>query len=244
MVDKSTTYRHPVFNHDTIVIVGGYGSGKSEVSVNLARHLAATGPGPVSIADLDVINPYFRSREAAEELARLGIKSLIPPGDQVYADLPILIPNIKSAIQAGTGRLVLDVGGDDQGAKVLSALADAFRPGKYELLLVLNAHRPFTADVASTQRLIVEIEAVSRLKFTGVIANTHLMDDTTVETVLRGLELAGAVSRATGLRIVFFSATRNIVNQIRPEEIDFPLLPLDRSLLKPWEKKTIRDDAQ
>ena len=244
MTGKSVTFRHPTFAADTVVIVGGYGSGKSEVSVNLARYLASEAGRPVSLADLDIMNPYFRSREAAAELSRLGIRPLIPPGELVHSELPILVPEIKSAIQDGSNWLILDIGGDDQGARVLSALSDAFIEGRYELLLVLNANRPFTADVASTRKLMREIETSSRLKFTGIISNTHLMDDTTVETVMDGLKLAGEVSRATGLPVAFFSATRNIVNELGPDAAAIPLLPLDRSLLKPWEKRRAGDNAQ
>ena len=237
MTDNSPTYHFPAFAKDTIVICGGYGSGKSEVSVNLAMMLARTDTRPVLIADLDIINPYFRSREAVKELANIGVQSLLPPGDQVYADLPIVIPQIKGAIEDHEGKLILDVGGDDQGARVLSSLADAFAPGSYELLLVLNGNRPFTADVAGARKMMNEIEAASRLKFTGIIANTHLIEHTTVETVMDGLKLARDVSKATRLPVAFVSATRNVMEKLDLRQINVPMLPLDRSLLKPWEKK-------
>lgn len=237
MTDTSSTYRYPTFARDTIIICGGYGSGKSEVSVNLAMTFARSDPRPVLIADLDIINPYFRSREAVRELEAIGVKSLLPPGDQVYADLPIVIPQIKGAIEDHDGKLVLDVGGDDQGARVLSSLTDAFIPGKYELLLVLNGNRPFTADVAGARKMMNEIEAASRLRFTGIIANTHLIEHTTIEVVMDGLALAKDVSKATGLPVAFVSATRNVIAKLDLRQIDVPVLPLDRSLLKPWEKK-------
>ena len=230
--------------NSTIVIVGGYGSGKSEVAVNLARQLAKKGTKPVAIADLDIVNPYFRSRQAAEELARLGVKSLVPPGAQVHADLPIIIPDIKGAIERNVDSesyLILDVGGDDVGARVLSSLADGFTPGKYELLLVLNGNRPFTADVAGACQVMEEIEASSRLKFTGIISNTHLMDDTTEETVTTGVALAKKVREKTGLPVVFFSATADVIEQMDLRKIDLPVLRLNRSLLKPWERRSEGD---
>ena len=237
MTDSSPTYRYPTFAKDTIVICGGYGSGKSEISVNLASMFARTDSRPVLIADLDIINPYFRSREAVRELEAIGVRSLLPPGDQVYADLPIVIPQIKGAIEDHEGKLVLDVGGDDQGARVLSSLSDAFSPHNHELLLVLNGNRPFTADVAGARKIMNEIEAASRLRFTGIIANTHLIEHTTVEIVMDGLALAQDVSKATGLPVVFVSATRDVAEKLDLRRIDIPVLPLDRSLLKPWEKK-------
>ncbi len=237
MTDNSPTYRYPAFAKDTIIICGGYGSGKSEISVNLAATLARAYSREILIADLDIINPYFRSREAAKELESIGVKSLLPPGDQVYADLPIIIPQIKGAIEDHDGKLILDVGGDDQGARVLSSLTDAFVPRTYELLLVLNGNRPFTADDTGARKMMNEIEAASRLRFTGIIANTHLIEHTTVETVMDGLALAKDVSKATELPVVFVSATRNITEKLDLRRIDVPVLPLDRSLLKPWERK-------
>src|SRR5512138_981124 len=124
------------FQHNLIIIVGGYGSGKSEVSVNLARQLAATQSESVALADLDIVNPYFRSREAAEKLAAFGVRSLVPPGTQVYADLPVVIPDIKREIENRQGRLILDVGGDDVGARVLSSLTESITPLSYEMLFV------------------------------------------------------------------------------------------------------------
>ena len=135
------------------------------------------------------------------------------------------------------------MGGDDVGARVLSSLTDAFETGNYELLLVLNASRPFTADVAGSCKMIEDIEASSRLKFTGIISNTHLMDDTSVELVLEGLNLARAVGKKTKLPVVFLSVTKNIADKLKPREIALPVLTLDRSLLKPWErKKTLGTD--
>lgn len=218
-------------------IVGGYGSGKSEVAVNLARFFVTNQTESVTIADLDIINPYFRSREAAAELAALGIFCLFPPGEQIYAELPIILPNIKSAIQNGTGRLILDVGGDDVGARVLSSLADAFDPSTQDFLFVHNARRPFTADLAGSLKVMREIETASRLHFTGIISNTHLLTDTTPEVLLAGLDLARKIGRETELPVVFMCALKAVLAKVPAGSIDVPVLPLDRALVKPWERK-------
>lgn len=229
-------YKPTMIDQNVIVVVGGLGSGKSEIAVNLAYYLSKSQPDQVRIGDLDIHNPYFRSREAAEELEALGIKTLIPPGSQVYADLPIIIPEIKGAIKQAKDKLILDVGGDDTGARVLGSLAEAFTPGNYELLLVLNANRPFTANLTQSLKMISEIEASSRLEFTGIISNTHLMDDTTIKTVLEGVKLSEEVSRSTGLPIVCVAVTNDLAKTLDPSGINHPLLILNRSLLKPWEK--------
>lgn len=240
-LDKTVlTFEPPVIASDLIIIVGGYGSGKSEVAVNLARYLVGERPPdkqPITIADLDIVNPYFRSREATEELERMGIKAIHPRGGERYADLPIILPEIKAGIMRDAGTMILDVGGDDAGARVLSSLADAFKPGKYDLLFVVNASRPFTADTDGCLRTMKEIEASSRLKFTGLIANTHLMEHTTEDTVMAGLNLARDVSRTLHLPIVFLSTLTEVLEKMSSSSIDVPVLPLTRSLLKPWENK-------
>lgn len=190
----------------------------------------------MTIADLDIINPYFRSREAAKALGALGIRSLMPEGAMAQADLPIIIPQIKGAIQAPEGMLVLDVGGDDAGAKVLKSLSDAFVPGGYELLMTINAYRPFTADADGTTKVMKDISEASGLKFTGLISNSHLIEQTTTAEVLHGLELTREVSQRTKLPIFFLSATQEIVHELDQEQIDCPVLPIDRALLKPWER--------
>jgi hypothetical protein len=230
--------QHPSFSKNVLVIVGGFGSGKSEVSVNLARQLVQTTDDPVTIADLDIVNPYFRSREAAEALAALGVKSLVPPGAQAQADLPIIIPEIKGAIQSTEGMLILDVGGDDTGATVLSSLADAFEPGSYEMLLTLNAYRPFTSDVEGTLKTMSEIETAGKLKFTGLISNSHLIELTTSAEVLHGINLTKQVSKRTGLPVSFVSAPQEVLEGLDRRQVPYPILPINRSLLKPWERNS------
>jgi len=235
--------RLPTFSKSILIIVGGYGSGKSEVAVNLSRFLATTGSEPVAIADLDIVNPYFRSREAAKQLEALGIRAINPTGEQAHADLPIILPEIKGAIEQHQGVVVLDVGGDDVGARVLSSLAESFEAGSYEMLLVLNARRPFTSDVDGCLKMIAEIEASSRLKFTGIIANTHLLEETTARIMLDGLDLARRVSERSGLPIAFVSGLREVVESSEFDDLQVPMLPLKRALLKPWETNAANDQA-
>jgi hypothetical protein len=236
MAGSETRFKSPDFTKDIITIVGGYGSGKSEVAVNLSRQLATSHSEPVTIVDLDIVNPYFRSREAADRLAEYGIKSIVPKGGQFYADLPIILPEIKGSIESARGKVILDVGGDDVGAKILSTLAEAFAPDNYELLLVLNARRPFTSDVDGTVKVMDEIAQASRLAFTGIVSNTHLLEDTTVETIMEGYRLAQAVGRKLNLPVVFLSALSEIVQKIDTKAVEVPVLTLDRFLLKPWER--------
>lgn len=220
------------------LIVGGYGSGKSEVAVNLARVLAEKRKADgkkIVIVDLDIVNPYFRSREANQILEQLGVEAINPKGASFHADLPIIVPQVKGVVQNNQGTVILDVGGDDVGARVLSSFHSAFGLDNYDMFLVLNANRPFSSDVEKALKLMNEIETSSRLKFTGIISNTHLMDETSMENMLDGLTLANSVSSATGLPVVFVCATTKFINDFEKENIDIPLLELKRMLLKPWE---------
>ncbi|KAA3635200.1 MAG: cobalamin biosynthesis protein CbiA [Calditrichaeota bacterium] len=233
-----TKWKLPHITKPINIIVGGYGSGKSEVSVNLARTLVLDQDfknRPISILDLDIVNPYFRSREASVELEKLGIEAINPEGSEYYADLPIILPQIKGVIQNAQGTVICDVGGDDVGARVLSSLETSFHRKSYDMFLVLNANRPFTSSVASTQKLIGEIESSSRLRFSGIISNSHLMDYTTADTIIDGIKLSEAVSKEINLPITCICAETKILDLMTKNKIKYPVLPLNRSLLKPWE---------
>jgi hypothetical protein len=229
---------YPFFDKRIIIFAGAYGSGKTEVAVNYALYLASSGDSHVSIADLDIVNPYFRSREAAVEMEAHGVNVIMPHGDHCSADLPIILPEIKGIIERSDGPVVLDVGGDDLGARVLSSLADSFAPGEYEFLMVLNGSRPFTSDVSGSIKMIREIEKSARLKFTGIVSNTHLIGETTTRTIIDGYNLAREVARKTGIPVVFVSAMEEIVSQLNPGTVTTPVLPLSRRMLKPWEQRS------
>ena len=225
-----------------LVIVGNYGSGKTEVSVNLALDLAARSR-KVSIADLDIVNPYFRCREATAEMEERGVHVIVPRGEFHAADLPILLPEVRGTIMAGADVAILDVGGDDAGARILGTLADSITSVPYAMLQVVNERRPFTDTVAGCTKIMREIEAASKLRVTGLVSNTHLMDDTDVETVQRGYAFAAEVGRASGLAVAFVAADRSILQQLAPAALDStPVLGIERRMLPPWYLRSRRTD--
>jgi len=233
----AATYRFPSFSKRIVALVGGFGSGKTEVSVNLAKYLAHVNSEPVTLVDLDLVNPYFRTREAIDEMEALGVKVVAPKGGQFYADLPILMPEIKGLLESHEGMLILDVGGDAQGCRALGSLSEVFPPGQYEMLMVLNGRRPQTSDVAGTIGTMERIAASSRLQFTGLVSNTHMIDETNAEILLEGYELARAVSGESGLPLLFMSAKQAVLAGMDMSVFDCAVLPLTRSMLKPWERK-------
>ncbi len=161
-----------------VIIVGAYGSGKTEVAINLAVHMNAKGTA-VRLADLDLVNPYFRTREARQALRRLGIDVVLPPDRYMQADLPILTPEVSGMLRHPSGLTLLDVGGDDVGATVLAALADAMEGKTLQVLQVINPNRPHTDTVSGCLKMRQAIEARARMTITGIIGNANFMEETT-----------------------------------------------------------------
>jgi hypothetical protein len=232
----------------SVLLVGDYGSGKTEIAVNLAFHLAAqqageaattTGRRQVAIADLDLVNPYFRCREAAEPLAEAGIRVVVPPGGQRFADLPILLPQVRGLLQDPDALSILDVGGDDVGARVLSAIAPSFDPARHAFWFVLNTNRPFNDTVAGCVKTIRRIEASSTLRVTGIVPNTHLMDETTPEMIVDGLRVAERVSTELGVSIAFVAVMDQVAQRMADDAIRHPVLKMRRIMVPPWLRRDI-----
>ncbi len=216
-----------------VILVGHFGSGKSEIALNLAFQFRAGGH-EVSLVDLDVVKPYFRCRLAHAELAEKGIRLVAPEGDRFYADLPIIVPQVRGALSHSDdndARVIVDAGGDDLGAKAFGAMSDLVDRPRAELLFVVNTRRPFAEDQAGLSSMLREVETAARMPVTGLVANTHLMEETTPEIVLGGLEAARTLAAATGIPVRFCGALRRLVGSLG--RVDCPLLPIDRHILPP-----------
>lgn len=217
-----------------VMIVGNYGSGKTEVAVNLSLQLARAGRR-VQIADLDIVNPYFRCREARVLMEEHGIRVVVPPGPHAWADLPIILPEIRGLLHPAEGTVVIfDVGGDEVGARALASLRTSLGDGQYELWQVINAKRPFTDTVDGCLAMRRAIEASSRLSVTGLLVNSHLIDQTTTGTVLEGWRLAQAVSARAVLPVRAVAVMASLADDPDLRVIDVPLLRLERHMLPPW----------
>ncbi len=216
-----------------VIFSGNFGSGKSEVAVNTALRMKADGDN-IAIVDLDVVNPYFRCREAREELEKDGIEVIAPSGEYAAADLPIILPQIRGRVMQFAGRVIIDVGGDDLGARALASLNDVFSRSPNDFVLVLNGRRPFTLDLKSTLATIKRIEEAAKLNITGLVGNTHLMEHTTVETIKEGYELLVEVSGETGLPIHYVTAMENFYKDVLSLNFNCPVLSLTRRLNPPW----------
>lgn len=218
-----------------VVITGNYGSGKTEVAVNWALALARVGEA-VTVVDLDIVNPYFRCREAEELMESAGVRVIAPRGEMHHAELPIILPEIRGAIEAPQGLTILDVGGDDDGARVLSSLAGAF--GAYEMIQVVNQRRPFTDTVEGCLKIQTEIERASRLEVTSLVSNAHLMDETDEAVVYEGAAFARSVGAVRGQPLRFATVERGLAERIDEARLGCPALVLDRRMLPPWRRAT------
>jgi len=218
-----------------VIVVGNYGSGKTEVSVNLAINRRRAGAA-VKIADLDLVNPYFRTREVRGVLTRLGIDVILPPEKYLNADLPLLIPEISGVLRQPGELTLLDVGGDDAGATVLASLADSLKGQRIEMFQVINPFRPFTDSIDGCEKIRTEIERASRLTVTGIIGNAHLMNETTVDDVYKGYEFVSELAVRTGLPLKFMAVAVKLLPVIDTGKFSCPVLPIERQLVPPWEK--------
>lgn len=216
-----------------LIIVGNYGSGKTEVAVNLAVERRNAGFG-VRIADLDLVNPYFRTREARKILRDLGIDVVLPPEQYMHADLPILTPAVAGLIRDPAPVTILDAGGDDVGVTVLAALADAMKNRPVRMLQVINPFRPFTDSVEGCRQIRAEIEAASRLSVGGFIGNANLIDETDAETILEGHDFCQQLAREADLPLECVTAAEELLPALDLDKLDCPVLPIRRQLVPPW----------
>ena len=214
------------------IITGHYGSGKTEYAVNLAMDMVGRMENVV-LADLDIVNPYFRSYEQTKMLEDAGVKVIVTSCGGV-ADIPALNPAVMSVFQDQKWNGVLDIGGDPIGARVLARFAHQIHEDEYDLLFVLNANRPETKDVECALQYMRGIEAECRLKVTGIVNNTHLCAETTAEEIIKGAKLAHALSEKTGLPVVHHAVQKKFVEAVQ-DQLTESVLPMNIYMRKPWE---------
>ena len=214
------------------ILCGHYGTGKTNVAVNLALAMAKTSD-KVTVADLDIVNPYFRTLDSAAAFEEAGIRLICSRFANTNVDLPSLPPDLYAITDDKDRRVVIDVGGNDSGAMVLGRLAPAIlEEGSYDMYLVVNRYRPLTPDVPSTVEVMGEIEAASRLKVTGIVNNSNLGVATCAGVVLRTTDYADELAQAAGLPLVATTVEENIYPDLEGKISD--LFPLQLQNNKPF----------
>jgi len=221
-----------------IVIVGNFGCGKTEVSVNLAVYQKRSGIR-VKIGDLDLVNPYFRTREAKQALSNLGIDVILPPNQFLQADLPILTPEIYGMIQSPGDLSILDVGGDRVGATVLSAMAHAFSHKHVQMFQVVNPFRPFSDTIEGCLSLRDQIETASRLTISGIIGNANLIDETNPKIINDGYSFVQRLSQEMHIPLKWITVPVELLPKLSSHYYDCPVLPIERQMVPPWKKANV-----
>ncbi len=197
------------------IFAGHYGSGKTNIAVNYALRLREE-YDKVSIADLDIVNPYFRTKDSEKHLEAKGIHLISSEYANSNVDVPALPAEAYSIIDDLSVRAVVDVGGDDRGALALGRYAPSIiEQNDYEYLLVINKFRPLTPNCASTLEVMREIEIACGMKFTGIVNNSNLGDETTAEDVLSSIGYAEEISKASSLPIRMTTVKEDLFDTLK-----------------------------
>ena len=199
------------------ILCGHYGSGKTNVAVNIATELKKS-HDTVTVADLDIVNPYFRTKDSAAYFGEQGIRLICSAYANSNVDIPALPQEMYALTDDRSMTAVLDIGGDDRGALVLGRLAPAIlREGDYDMFLVINRHRPLTRDAASTLEVLREIEAAGGIPFTGIINNSNIGPLTTAADVLASRAYAEEVAAAAGIPLVMTTVRKDLYDEVAAE---------------------------
>jgi len=212
-------------NHKRLTLFAGhYGSGKTNIAVNYALRLAGEGK-PVCIADLDIVNPYFRTKDSAKELEAAGVTLISPRFANTNVDLPALPAEAYRLVTDKKIYGIMDIGGDDRGAYALGRYVPAIKEeDNYRMVFVANCYRPLTRTPEEALEVMGEIEAACGLKFTDIVNNSNLGPETTAETVLSSLDYIEKLSQLCGLPVFAHTATQEVAAELETKLS--PVFPL------------------
>lgn len=206
------------------LFAGHYGSGKTNIAVNYALHLAGQGK-KVCIADLDIVNPYFRTKDSARELAAAGVDLISPQFANTNVDLPALPAEAYRLVTDRQTFGIMDIGGDDRGAYALGRYVPSIlEENNYRMAYVANCYRPLTRTAEDALEVMREIETACGLRFTCIINNSNLGTETTPETVLNSLDFIQRLSELSGLPVFLHTAAADVAAVL--QEKIYPVLPL------------------
>ncbi|MBQ2896826.1 MAG: hypothetical protein IJE46_00695 [Clostridia bacterium] len=214
------------------VFAGHYGSGKTNVAVNYALWLKEK-ESYVSVADLDIVNPYFRTKDSQKMLENNKIRLISSEFAGSNVDTPALPGEIYSVFADKSQHAVLDVGGDDRGALALGRYVPLIlEENNYEVLFVINKYRFLTKDAKSTIEVMREIEEASKIKFTAIVNNSNIGEETKEDDVLSSVSYANEVSELSGLDIKMTTVKRSLFGTLNNEIKN--LQPIDLYVRQSW----------
>ena len=203
-----------MFDKRVTLFAGHYGSGKTNIAVNYALALKKAGTDVV-IADLDIVNPYFRTKDSADALEKAGIRLISSAYANTNLDIPALPQEMYAVTDDRSRHAVLDIGGDDRGATALGRISPAIlAENDYEMLAVVNLYRPLTRTAEDVLEVLREVEEAAHLPFTGIVNNSNLGEETTAEDVLATVEEVQRLSELSGLPVRFTSVTETLLRAL------------------------------
>ncbi len=216
------------------IITGHYGSGKTEFAVNYVRRLQESAAGKVAIADLDIVNVYFRSREKKAELEQLGIRVIASNLDTASADLPAVSGAMTMPVINKEYQYVVDLGGNDVGTLVLGRIKPVLDHAETDFFMVVNAYRPNTSTPEGVIEQMQYLEYGAGLKVTGFINNTNLVRETTAECLLHGDAVLKEVTKRTGVPVKYVSYVKEVMTEEIPKGLSGELFPMEFNMRKTW----------
>lgn len=201
------------------LFAGHYGSGKTNIAVNYALKLHDEGKA-VEIADLDIVNPYFRTKDSAEELERAGINLISPSFANSNVDLPALPQEVYGLVQNHKKYAIMDIGGDERGALALGRYRQfILDEGNYEMVFVVNFYRPLTRTAEEAYEVMLEIEAAGGIKFTSIVNNSNIGAETSKEDVLQSEKEVERLCKITSLPVLFTSVKKDLEGEFEGKNI-------------------------
>ena len=213
------------------ILAGHYGSGKTNIAVNLALEMKKEGFDTV-IADLDIVNPYFRTKDSIGELEAAGIRLISSEYANSNVDIPALPQEMYSVVDDKSRYYIVDLGGDDRGAYALGRYADRINEeGNYEMLFVFNKYRPLTPDAQSAMEVMAEIEAAARVKFTGIVNNSNIGAMTDLSSVEASFTECERLCSLSGLPLRFTSVDKKIYDSIMGDKENYFPLTLQKKIV-------------
>lgn len=210
------------------IFTGHYGSGKTETAVNFALALAGRPGSRVGLVDLDIVNPFFRAADARALLEAAGVRVETPLYANTNVDIPALTGSMGALIEDPAYDVVLDVGGDDLGAKAVGRYSEEIRARTHYRFFVINARRPFTETVESASRIYDDVQASACVPCYGIVNNTNLLEETTAQVIADGLPLVQALAERKNVPLCFHAVEERLIPSVLA--LHNPLLRRDNIL--------------